>query len=165
MVEIRPTSLPRLVALRLLRPADADLQAVAKGLGIELPVKANQLTNGPVRVARLARDEWLIRGGPPVEVLQARLATTLHQLNDITPGKVGWTISGPRAADLINTGCSLDLRPRAFTSGTAMRTLIAQLNAILSRPGNDNAFEIIIDRSHQAWLQTWLEDAAASVAG
>lgn len=164
MVEIRPISLPRLVTLRLLPASDADLRAVAKGLGIELPLKANQLTSGLVRVARLARDEWLIRGGPPVEDLQAALAHTLCNVTDISAGRAGWAIAGTSAADLVNAGCSLDLRPTVFMPGSATRTVMAQIQIILSRTGNENGFEIITDGSHQAWFQSWLDDAAGGLA-
>ena len=51
-------------------------------------------------------------------------------LVDVGHARVALSVSGPRAADVINGGCALDLAPAAFPTGAATRTLLIKTGAI-----------------------------------
>lgn len=163
-VEVRPAPLDRLVALRLLAVTDADVAAAGEALGLPLATAANRWTGGAAQTLRLGPQEWLISAGPGAEEMAGRLDGVLHHASDVTPGRVAWRVSGPLAADLIASGCGLDLHPRAFPVGAGTRTLLAQVEVVVSRRGAD-AFEIAAERTLHDYLAAWLADAEAGVRG
>lgn len=150
--------LPRSTGLRLHRPSEDDLRRASAALDVELARPANMWSDVNPKCARLAPAEWLIIDGPTVGEIAYKLRDVLHHAQDLTAGKVGWAIQGLDAATFIANGCSLDLHPSAFPPRTVIRTLIAQIPALLSRPGQMPLFEIVIDRSYQAYFELWLAD-------
>jgi len=70
-------------------------------------------------------------------------------------------VAGPQAAEVINSGCPLDLSPSAFPPGAATRTLLGKAEIILSRWEEMAAFEVECARSLAAYVQEFLAAAAA----
>jgi sarcosine oxidase, subunit gamma len=163
LVSVGPIELPALQTLRLFRPSDEEFGAVSARLGFELPLEANRLTRASPSAARLAPGEWLVRQSSAADIA-TRLEGLLHHVCEIGAGRAGWRIVGPAAADLIACGCSLDLHPTVFSSGMCTRTLLAQIGVTVSRPYDNDGFEIIADRSHGPYLAAWLDDAALAFA-
>jgi sarcosine oxidase subunit gamma len=114
---------------------------------------------------RLGPDEWLL-SGPPSEAAQivsdveAALRGQHHALVDVGHARVALSVSGPRAADAINSGCALDLAAAAFPAGTATRTLLGKAEIILARWNEAPAFEIECARSFAAYVRDFLTEAA-----
>jgi len=69
-------------------------------------------------------------------------------------------MSGPRAADVINSGCALDLASPVFPAGAATRTLLGKAEIILSKCDDAPTFEIECARSFAAYVRDFLLDAA-----
>lgn len=159
-LDIRRLQLPRLVALRLVRPSDADIATASVALGFDLPRAANRFPDMEPRVARLGPGEWTIQGGPSAQEIGGRLSNTTHSVSDETPGKAGWEIRGTKAADLIACGCSLDLHPTVFPAGACTRTLIARIPALIMRASAAPSFVLIVDLSFELYFGDWLADAA-----
>ena len=94
---------------------------------------------------RLGPDEWLL-SGPLSEAAQiagdveAALRGLHHALVDVGHARVALSVSGPRAADAINSGCALDLSPAAFPAGTATRTLLGKAEIVLATMGRGAGF-------------------------
>jgi sarcosine oxidase, subunit gamma len=162
------------VAIRLLAPRarfslriDLSLLAQAKAVaGFTLDVPINRYAAAGGRTAmRLGPDEWLL-WGPESEAAQiagdmeAALARLHHALVDIGHARVALSVSGPRAADVINSACALDLAPPAFPAGAATRTLLGKAEIILSKWDDVPTFEIECARSYAVYLRDFLSDAA-----
>ena len=82
----------------------------------------------------------------------------------VGPGRVSWSVEGPDAAELLQCGCSLDLDFTIFGARRCARTLLASVGVVILRPSDELKYEVVSDRSLAAYLQTWLDDAAAGFA-
>ena len=79
----------------------------------------------------LGPDEWLVTGAPgsaaAIEAeLAAALAGTHHAVVDVSANRAVLDLGGPGGTDLLSTGCSLDLHPRAWGPGRCAQTLFAR---------------------------------------
>ena len=142
-------------------PQDPALLASARAaLGAGLPLTPNTTAAGAnCEVLWLGPDEWLLVGAAPTPV-DERLPIEHGFLTDVSHGRAGWRISGPRALDLLDKGCSLDLHPRIFPVGSCAQTALAHVAVLLHR--RDIAtFELYCARSYAQHLWHWLTEAAA----
>ncbi|MEO1693616.1 MAG: sarcosine oxidase subunit gamma family protein [Pseudomonadota bacterium] len=108
------------------------------------------------RCFRLGPDEWLLNASAAArDDLAVRMERTLanrpHALVDISDRNRAYHLVGPRAAEVLNSGCPLDLSIAAFAPGTATRTLYGHADVILHRVGDD-AFDVQVWRSFSAYL-------------
>lgn len=102
-------------------------------------------------VLRLGPDEFLIIGdGPP-------LPSTV----DVSAHRTTLELSGPRARDVLEKGCTIDLHPRAFRAGDCAQTNLARTQVILWQPADDPAYRLLVRASFARYLADWLTDAAA----
>jgi sarcosine oxidase, subunit gamma len=134
--------------------------------GLTLDMAINRRTTSGDRAAwRLGPDEWLVCG-PEEEATEILLdvenavAGLHHSLVDISHRHVGFSVSGRRAADAINSGCPLDLSSAAFPAGHATRTLLGKAEVILARTDDGPTFEIECARSFAAYVGDFLLEAA-----
>ena len=142
-------------------PQDPALLASARAaLGAGLPFTPNTTAAGAnCEVLWLGPDEWLLVGAAPTPV-DERLPIEHGFLTDVSHGRAGWRISGPRTLDLLAKGCSLDLHPRIFPVGSCAQTALAHVAVLLHR--RDIAtFELYCARSYAQHLWHWLTEAAA----
>lgn len=91
---------------------------------------------------RLAAQQRLIGWAAQREAFNAVGAA----LFDVSAARVGWTIGGPGAATLINSGCPLDLHPRAFAPGSCAQSVFGHVGALLYRHANHD-FSLFVARS------------------
>lgn len=63
-------------------------------------------------------------------------------------------VEGPGARDVIAEGCAVDLRHALAVDGTAV-TRFARIRALVHRVAAES-FDIHVERSHAAYLWTWL---------
>ena len=161
---IKSVPLGRLTIVRLFRPSDEDVRGVSNAFGFELPVEPNVISTNGIRAMRLAPEEWWILDGLSAAEITARLAPRHHLANDATAGKLAWIISGSRASDLLNCGCSLALHERAFPPGRCARTIIAGVSAVILCWAEPLRFEVIVDRSLGEYFRSWLADAQKGFA-
>ncbi len=145
-------------AMRLVPPAtrfslrmDAALIGAAGrpgGFDLGQPINALRETgtaqDGSRLSARLGPDEWLLIASgtdddadPLGESLASDLGATAHTLVDVSHRNIAIELIGDGAADVLNTGCPLDLGDRAFPVGTATRTLFSKTEIVLLRMGPD----------------------------
>jgi sarcosine oxidase subunit gamma len=136
------------------------LGAVETALGLGLPVKANTAAQGNGLVACwLGPDEWLIVTPPAketglVETLRSALGETF------AAGHTLITVGGDQARPLLETGCTLDLHPRAFGPGQCAQTLVAKAGVLIRQRDETPLFELVVRRSFAEYLWRWLEHAA-----
>ena len=162
------------VVIRLLAPrvrfslrVNLSLLARAKTVaGFTLGQPINRCTAAAGRTAmRLGPDEWLLSGSESEAAqiagdVEAALARLHHALVDVGHRHVVLSVSGPRAADVINSGCALDLAPPAFPAGAATRTLLGKAEIVLSKWDEVPTFEIECARSFAVYVRDFLYEAA-----
>ncbi len=106
-------------------------------------------------IACLGPDEWLLRAGEGTAIPMSEglpLAVT-----DISERAVCLIVEGARAAEVLMSGCPLDLE--LFAAGRATRTLYETVEIILIRE-TDDCFHVEVWRSFAPWLWTALTTAA-----
>ena len=134
-----------------LRGEVAALQAFTS---VSLPRKIGDVSDHAAGMAiKLGPEEWLLIGavtgdgaGHPVSI------------TEITERQVGITLQGPRAAEILMSGCPLDLERMAVGRGT--RTIYETVEIVVIKRGAAQ-FHIEVWRSFAPWL--WA--ALVAVAG
>lgn len=170
MAEAASAAPVRLVALppaRILRveawPDTADEVAGRLAAFAPLPDGPGRFTagDGVLLVATGLRRHLLI--GPPdgpVPDLDPALAGVI----DIGPGRTGFLLEGPRAADVLLRGVALDLHANAFPAGGAAETAVARVGALVLRRGGE-AFECHVAASLARSFASFVADAAVTFGG
>jgi len=154
------------VALRG-RAADPKFaQGVESVAGIAPPAVANTAVSGLLATLLwLGPDEWLLlsetqEGADLVARLHTALKAVPHAATDVSDARVVFTVAGPRAADVLAKGCTLDLHPRVFGQGRCAQTLLAKASIILHQRGPEPTFDLYVARSFAEYVQAWLVQAA-----
>ncbi len=131
---------PALPATRVSLRAGADaVAALSKSLGVKLPTKPKTTAATKGRTAFwLGPDEWLLideKGGN----LMADCASSgvVHSATDISHRNTAIIVSGPAAADTINSASPLDLSLAAFPVGAVTRSVFGKIEIILHRVEED----------------------------
>ncbi len=128
-------------------------QALETLLGVKVPKKIGATEGG---MACLGPDEWLLRSN--VGTLVATGAGLPVAITDISERSVCFVIEGPAAAQLLMTGCPLDLEN--FAVDRATRTIFETVEIIIIREA-ENRFHVEVWRSFADWLWTALTTAAS----
>jgi sarcosine oxidase, subunit gamma len=162
------------VAIQLLAPRarfalrlDPSLLATAKQVaGFTLDMPINRRVSSGERVAmRLGPDEWLLSGseGETARIagdVESALVGLHHSLVDVSHRHTALSVAGARAADVLNSGCPLDLSPPAFQVGAATRTLLGKAEIILAKTDDLPSFEVECARSFAPYVQDFLLEGA-----
>ena len=144
---------------------DAAAWAVAQAIGVALPTAPGTLNRGPESSALwLAPDEWLVLGAPGTEdALTRRLADALGgglgTVVDVSANRTTIEVAGPRAREVLEKGCSLDLHPRAFGAGRCAQTMLARAQVVLERGTEAPVYRLFVRSSFSSYLAAWLMDA------
>lgn len=142
--------------------------AFPMSFGVALPTAPMRAQVAGSRAALwLGPDEWLLLA-PDAEAtpgisLAAELAGQPASLVDVGHRQIGLVVAGPRAADLINSGCPLDLDLAAFPVGMCTRTILAKVELVLWRTADDT-FRIEVARSLAPYVIELLREAMFGVA-
>ena len=91
--------------------------------------------------------------------LQAALQGEPHSLVDVSHRQTALEISGPRATEILNSGCPLDLDPAAFPVGMCTRTVFAKAEIVLWRSSID-VFRLEVWRSFTDYVARYLAQVA-----
>lgn len=160
-------------------PADqALLERLGAAIGIELPLRPNTVSSasdGARRILWLGPDEWLIvdadgTADAIVAAVRGALEDGRGAMVDVSANRTTLRLAGPRTRELLETGCSIDLHPRAFGPGRCAQTTVARTSAILLEVGAalDAAggpdYRLLVRPSFAAYLASWLLDAVDGLA-
>ena len=144
------------------RRAQVNLRAELPGL----PPTGESVTDGDRTTLGLGPDEWLVLGpyGTQSEIereLRDAIARSggWGAVTDVSAQRTTFVLSGPQARDVLASGCSLDLHPRAFGSGRCAQTDLARANVILHQVDERPTYELLVAGSLAAYLAAWLADA------
>ena len=148
-------------------PSDPSfVNGVSGVLGLEPPLVPNTSRSGPeTAILWLGPDAWSIEVPAGTESDVAReLESSLSRLHAsvalVGAGGVTFSLAGPKAADVLAKGMTLDLHPDEFPAGACARSLLARIPVLLHRPGDALAYEVTVPRSYADFARDWLEDAA-----
>ena len=166
VVLMRELPLHGALDLRLDARDHAAMSAVASAIGAALPVTPNTWIAAPgAHALWQAYDEWLL---VTPDGKQAALASTLRRsladwhfaLTDMSDLRAAFELTGPRARDVLQKGCAVDLHPRAFGAGTCVQTALARVRVTLRQMDATPVYQALVDRSYARYLWDWLLDAA-----
>ena len=161
-VHLTVLPVPRIIELRGAW-SDAFASAVQQTLGVNIPAtspgtaKSDDLTAlwmGPDRW-------WLVADGPvlpSVNELHQKLAAFNAAVVEVGDAFVAVKIAGPKSRDVLAKGCTIDLHPRAFKTGSIVQTNLAKAQIALYQL-DEITYQIFARRSFAEYLWTWLEDA------
>ena len=158
--------LPFLAQLDLRIGADAAARAAVAGvIGASLPIVPGTTAQGEGCTALwLGPDEWLLVGAPGseaqlAEALSRALEGRFAAVTDVSANRTAIELAGPRARDVLQKGCSIDLHPRAFHAGRCAQTLLARAQVVLEQGTDEPAYRLFVRASLSAYLAAWLMDA------
>jgi sarcosine oxidase, subunit gamma len=137
-------------------------EALRQALDLILPPAQNACVLGDYALLSLTPAEWLLElPADQTESAQTdlsqRVGSSLAVVTDLSDAFASFEVSGARAPEILMTGCSLDLTPRAFPCGRVARTALADVPAILWNPGNPDRVRCLIDRGFTEHFLIWLE--------
>ncbi len=98
------------------------------------------------------------RGNPSPPRSKRRSPDIPHSLVDVSHRQVALRIAGPRASELLASGCPLDLDPDAFPVGMCTRTVLARAEVVLWRLSAEE-YHLETGRSFSGYVLEWLREA------
>lgn len=166
-VVIRPLAAQARFSLRL-QADDAASVGTAGGFRLDMPIN-RRVGTVEQSATRLGPNEWLLIGPDgDADVIAGQVEAALdgrfHALVDISHRNVGIQVSGPRAADVLNSGCPLDLVDAAFPTGMATRTLLGKAEIVLMRLDDGPTYQVECWRSFSSYVHDYLSEAAREFA-
>ena len=154
------------------KPDDGGfLAAVRAETGLDLPLAVGSVAEAEsYRALWLGPDHWLLvcgdgEGPALTGRLQAAFADMFAAAIDVSGARSRLRISGEAAADLLATGCRLDLDPAVFGPGQCLQTPLGNVTAIIhcvetGEPGpHSPAYDVYVPRSTAMSFWKWLEHA------
>ena len=161
-ISLTPASSATRIVVRARPEALAEAKKI---LGIALPTKPKtSVVKGELHCLWIGPDEWLVvdAEGSALPAKFEKAGNAKIAAVDVSHRNTAILVSGPRAADAINSGCPQDLSLAAFPVGAASRTLIGKAEMILYRTG-ENEFRVECWRSFSDYVWKYLVDAVKSV--
>ena len=154
------------IDLRLNARNEPAARAIADALGIALPGPNAWVVASGVQVLWQAFDEWLVIGADGSQaaiapLLRNALAGTHCSITDVSDLRAAFELTGPRARDVLQKGCAVDLHPRVFNAGSCVNAALARVRVTLRQMDAVPTYEVLVERSYGGYLWNWLTDAAA----
>ena len=142
-------------------------EAAGHAFGLALPEDACRCHADAERAALwLGPDEQLLLApAGQNQQLQAELSAALqglaHSLVDVSQRQSAVAVSGPRARDMLASGCPLDLEPESFPVGMCARTLFAKAEVVLWRRSAEE-YHLEVARSFVGYVVDWMREVNRS---
>lgn len=158
-VSLEPASAGTRLVLRVRQEGRASAKRI---LGFALPEKPKSSTvKGDVHCLWIGPDEWLVIDTDDSTLPERFAALGNDKLSavDVSHRNTGILVSGPNAANALNSGCPQDLSDSAFPVGAASRTMLAKAEIVLYRESGD-LYRIEVWRSFSDYAWKYMVDAA-----
>lgn len=126
------------------------------GVGM-LPTPHRGVSSTTHRLLWVGPKSWLVFGlslnipadramEPAFNDCRDRINAAGGALFDVSDSRVGWTLSGPRALDVLASGCPLDLHENKFVKDQCAQSLFGHVAALYHRHSDGN-FTLYVARS------------------
>jgi sarcosine oxidase subunit gamma len=142
-------------------------EAVAK-FSIALPMMPNTTSRSDVLTAFwLSPRSWLLvaesADSPLVDFIGRRNALNAARgaLFELTASRIAYRLAGERAADVLATGCPLDLHAHAFRVGQCAQSVFGRVNALFYKFDDTPTYVLMVARSFGRDVWKALSQAAA----
>mgnify|MGYP001627781496 CR=1 FL=1 len=138
------------VARFSLRLRAANIPAVSRAIGVELPITVGErASNGTTEAICLGPDEWMvIAKSDNTDTLVSACAdvytSATHSLTEVSAREITVRIEGDRAAELLTIGCPRDID--RIPVGGGCRTVVDGVTVVLWRD-EEQSFRMDIWRS------------------
>lgn len=157
---------------RLLRGIAASWQTtLPRQLGIELPNPNSVTSRDELSCLWLRPNEWLLISRSAASGLafdqlapDPAGATRASAAIDVSCRFASLKVAGACAAELLNSGCSIDFSERTFPSGHCCQTRIEEVPVIISRSSDSREFEVMPERALADYLWRWMSSAIREFA-
>lgn len=148
-------------------PADGPARDAVESVVGPLPLEPNTFTGGEAgAVLWLGPDEWLLVGPPDgAAALEGQLREALGDeigrvaIVDVSANRTTLELAGLTARTALESGCPIDLHPRAFGAGRCAQTLLARASVILQQLDDGPRYRLYVRPSFAAYVAAWLTDA------
>jgi sarcosine oxidase subunit gamma len=144
------------------RRAQVNLRARLPGL----PGPGRTSTDGERTTLGLGPDEWLVLGPDGTQdAIERDLRAAIARdggwgaVTDVSAQRTTFVLSTPHAREVLATGCSLDLHPRAFGPGDCAQTDLGRANVVLHQTDETPTYEVLVAGSLAAYAGAWLAGA------
>jgi len=148
----------------VLRADEKTAKKLGLAIGLDLPLKPGAThTRNNNTALWIGPDEWLLIGSLNAK-LEAALGKVKNQTFSAVPvshRNTAIIVSGPNAANTLNSGCPRDLSLDGFPEKTCSRTIFGKAEIILWRTGAQE-FHVECWRSFSDYVWKFLVDAARS---
>lgn len=146
-------------------PGTEAADAVERALGLALPTRCGQSTGDAegLHALWLSPDEFLVvdasRDQAPGEAREAERALEglPGQVVDLSGNRTILRLSGPKAREVLEKGCHVDLHPREFPVGTVASTALGPVQVILHRSAEET-YRVYPRSSFAEYMVRWLID-------
>ena len=150
-------------------PRSPAARRVAAALGAGLPDGCGETSSAGDRTALwLGPDEWLVVSrsddAPVVHDLSEALGADRGAVVDVSANRTVLTLAGPAARRVLETGCPVDLHPRAFGPGRAVTTTLGPVPLVLWQD-DASSYRLLPRSSFADYVARWLLDAMAEFTG
>jgi sarcosine oxidase, subunit gamma len=161
-IQLTVLPVPHIVELRGTW-SDAFASAVHQALGVKLPAASPDTAKSDgLTVFWMGPDRWWLVGDgaalPSVNELRQNLAAFNAAAVEVGDAFAAVEIAGPKSRDVLAKGCTLDLHPKVFRTGSVVQTNLAKAQIVLYQR-DQLAYRVFARRSFAEYLWTWLEDA------
>ena len=152
-----------------LAPDDAAARQAVESVIGPLPIEPNTVHGGAdAAVLWLGPDEWLVVGPPDGEAaLEAQLRSAIGDvlgvaIVDVSANRTTLELRDPRARELLEFGCPIELHPRAFGPGRCAQTLLARANVVIWFVADEPepVYRLLVRPSFAVYVAAWLSDAS-----
>lgn len=136
----------------MVRPGVVDA-GLALSLGCALPLPGKLSRNTMLTCITVAPNEWLIQVDAEATLaavldrVRSALPSDRSLIIDISDAAAVIQLSGLDAAATLASICPLDLSPAAFPAGASARTMIGDVAGVITHPGSNPIFRLIVDQS------------------
>ena len=161
-VHLTVLPMPQIIELRG-NCNEAFASAVQQVLGVNIPLESPGTTKSDALIVFwMGPDRWWLIGGaaalPSVNELRQKLAAFNAAVVEVGDAFAAVEVAGPKSRDVLAKGCTIDLHPRAFKTGSVVQTNLAKAQIALYQI-DETTYRIFARRSFAEYLWTWLEDA------
>lgn len=157
---------PDIAGLKARRGSEEALRrALLAEFGLDLPATGASTRAGPLTAHGLGPGDWLVLdehgrpGGLAVSLKHA--AGDTASVTDQCFAYGALTIAGPMARQALAKGCRLDLHPKVFGPRSVARTVMAQINVVIARAGEEEAYHLLAPATLAQSFAEFLADSAA----
>ena len=152
-------------------PGSAARAALEDSVGLPFPDKAGEVSGSAdgtgLAVLWFGPDDFLVVSGDEAETgvssaeatdrLIEALGSEPGQVVDVSANRTTLELSGPKAREVLQKSCQVDLHPRSFLVGHSALTQLESTGAYIWRTGEDT-WRIMPRASFTTYVARWLLD-------